>query len=348
MASGEGGDSRRTFALKRLFIDSAFASDDEIGAGDVFFEVQGGGDEIKSRTDLRLAEGEEPEAETSRGSCPWGIAEVAPQVGSDAVGEGAEPTLEDPNGFGVRALLGAEDGRRSAWTEEGILDIASGDDFGEFQSVIGVDPRQGDEMIWAEREFFAVAGQKFVAKGAGEADPAVGGGATAETDENFFGTSGRRVGDELSRAQGVGAQRGEFFGGQPPDARGRAHFHDGELLGLDPCVTGDDLASEGIEDGGFHPDSAESAGKSFGKAFAAIGDGSIDDGRFWPDGEQALPDGCGGGKCGKRAFEFIGRDDDLHRNGLIFVKKRAGDKFLTLVEREMLAQSADRRIVDGS
>jgi hypothetical protein len=83
----ESGDADGPFALQALFIESAFAGDDEVGGSDAGFESDLRRDHVEAADETSAEESHETETESASGAGARHIARIDAEVAAHEVGE---------------------------------------------------------------------------------------------------------------------------------------------------------------------------------------------------------------------------------------------------------------------
>ena len=176
--------------MQALFIESAFAGDDEVGGDDAGFESDLCRDHVEAADETSAQESHESEAESTRGAGTRYFAWIVAEVASHEVGEVCEPLFEPDE---IRdAFLWAVDARGAAGAEQGIVHIAGDDELeggqgGWLLDLIGLQNRLqgGGEGVPRLLE--------GISKGDGHPEAAIVGGASSDADEDAaraFGEGG--------------------------------------------------------------------------------------------------------------------------------------------------------------
>ena len=172
-------------------------------------------------------------------------------------------------------------------------------------------------------KFASIFVEKMITECASDADAAIGGGAPAQTDENFSRTTSDSVAQKNARPVCAREQWIAVFRLDAPQAAGLAHFDDGEMLAFQPRVARSDGATVGVFACQLNPLRSECGSESLGETFAPIGNRCDVHYGIGEDRAKAALDGLGGGECGEGAFEFIGSNQESHGVHSVLVSRSA-------------------------
>lgn len=227
---------------------------------------------------------------------------------------------------GAEAFLRTVDARAAAGTEEGVGDI-DGDGEAKFQAARRWNDAVESGELRPVIEFAAGGIEEFPAKGAGEAEAGVVGGAAADADDTTSGAGAGGSVKDATEAEGIELEGVKFlFGeqGQTDDAGG---FDEGEFLAGDKPPLGGDGFAGGVEGFDGAGAGAEEAGEDGAETIATIAHGEEIEVVVGAGGFPAVGDGGGGGLGGESAFEFIGDDEEAEgHGGLLKGEYRSGGR----------------------
>ena len=138
--------------MQALFVEAAFARDDEVSGGDAGFESDLRRDHIEAAHETSAEESHETEAESTRRAGTRHVARIHAEVASREVGEMFESLFEP--GEVADTFLRTVDARGAAGAEQGVVDVTGDDQLkggqgGRFLEPVGLQHRleRGGERL---------------------------------------------------------------------------------------------------------------------------------------------------------------------------------------------------------
>ena len=136
----------RAFASERLAIEFSLAGNNDVGFCNPCPQIDRFSDHVKARADLRAAEGDQAEPQTTRRARAGNVALIASKRPRRDVRQARQAGFEDFQLFGRRTLLRPKSARRADRTKKWVVYITSGRDGWKQQFVRQHDSRQFQQV----------------------------------------------------------------------------------------------------------------------------------------------------------------------------------------------------------
>lgn len=315
--AGHSADGADYFAHERLAVDAAFAGEDEVGVGDCTSQANCLGDYIYSRDKHYVGEGEEGKRDASGGAGAGFIAEWPTAGAFEEIRPAGEAIIEDFDGLGVCAFLGAEDEGGAFWAAGGIEDVAGEGETNRLKSGRRRLPSDsGNVLQLPAADGFVHCATVFVveyeAEGLHHARAAIDGGAASDRQNHVFDLGINYGSQNFAETERRGYERVSGFRRDECIAAYSCEFDDGGRGLVDEADDDIDWSAERIMRGDSATLSRGGFDQAIKRAFATISHRNYQDFGVWSGAADAICEMGGDGSGVEDRLKAIRGDDDSH------------------------------------
>ena len=250
------------------------------------------------------------------------------QISRRDVGKSRERFFQQSELIRRRALLRSKGSRRATFSEKRIQHVGRCCHVRKSEITRGRDVFKIAQIGNQVCQFAAVLVQKTKSERTRHPEAAIIRRASAQTDDDLLRVAPDCVAQHLADAECIRAERIALVRRDAPGAGSLAHFKDGRCAFAEPDISRLDRAPERIMRSARDPFASASFPNQIGRPLASIGNRLNVDDRVGQDIAQGLCDLRGHFARFKRAFEFIGRNENSHLRNLLTQRSQRDTKVL--------------------